>query len=99
MYLVFPSGGKSRYSSLGLPPCYFFSVFCFRGWCCCRPCAVVAVVRSSSMVVLCLSEQLLRRMSSANLIFERFVSGSYSTLLTPWLPLFPPVGEWFHDVP
>ena len=53
-----------------------------------RPCAVVAVVRSSSMVVVCLSEPLMRRMSSANQRLERFVSGSCSTSLTPWLPLF-----------
>ena len=32
-----------------------------------RPCAVVAVVKSSSMVVVCFSELLMRRMSSANL--------------------------------
>ena len=44
----------------------------FRG-CRSRPCASVAVVKSSGMVVVCLSEPLMRRMSSANLRLERFV--------------------------
>ena len=38
--------------------------------CDCKPCAVVAVVKSSSMVVICSSEP--RMMSSANLRFAQF---------------------------
>ena len=53
----------------------------------CRPCAVVAVVRSSSMVVVCSSEPLMRRMSSANLTMERSVLGPCSASQTPWLHL------------
>ena len=52
-----------------------------------RPSAVVALARWSSMVVVCLGEPLMRRMSSANLRLERFVSRSCSASLTPWLPL------------
>ena len=52
------------------------------GWGC-RPCAVVALVRSFSMVVVCFSEPLTRRMSSANLKLERC-----SASLTLWLHLF-----------
>ena len=52
-------------------------VFVVCSW---RPCAVVAVVKSSCMVVLRLSELMMRR----NLTLERFVSRSCS----PWLPLF-----------
>ena len=44
--------------------------------CSCRPCAVVAEVISCSMVVTCLSEPLMRTMSSANLKLERFASRS-----------------------
>ena len=40
------------------------------------------------MVVVCFSEPLMRRMSSANLRLERFVLGSCSASLTPWLHLF-----------
>ena len=42
----------------------------------CKPCAVVAVVRLSDMVVVCFSEPPMRRMSSANLRLEGFVLGS-----------------------
>ena len=48
------------------------------------PCAVVAVVRLSSVVVVCLSEPLMTRMSPAKLRLERFVSGSCSASLVPW---------------
>ena len=51
-------------------------------------CACVAVARSSSMVVVRLTEQLVRRMSSANLRLERLVSRSCPTSLTPWVSLF-----------
>ena len=61
-------------------------IWVFVGWSC-GPCAVVAVVRSSSMVVVCFSEPLMRRMSSAYLRLERFVLGSCSASLTPWLHL------------
>ena len=40
------------------------------------------------MVVVCLSEPLMRIMSSANLRLERFVSGSCSAGLTPWSFLY-----------
>ena len=57
---------------LELPRCYLFRAFMsywddlgFVKWSC-RPFAVVAVVRSSSMVVVCFSETLMRRMLSAN---------------------------------
>ena len=46
------------------------------------------VVRSSRMVVVCFSESLMERVSSANLRLERFVSGSYSARMTPWFSLF-----------
>ena len=55
----------------------------------------MAVVKSSSTVVVFFSE-LMRRMSSANLRKERFVSGSCSAKLTPWLPLFHIFCSWFH---
>ena len=42
-------------------------IFSFFVGCSCRPCAVVAVVRSSSMVIVCLSESLMRNMSSCEL--------------------------------
>ena len=45
---------------------------------------VVALMRSSNMVVVCLSEPLIRRMSSANL---RLASRSCSMSLFPWLSL------------
>ena len=60
----------------------------FLWWCCCRPCAVVAVVRSLSLVVVCLSVPLTRRTSLANFGSERFVSGWQSTSLTQLLLLF-----------
>ena len=71
VYLIVLLMARSRCSSLELPPC-FFHVFdvalemirVFAGWSC-RPCAVVAAVKSSSMAVVCLSETLMRRMSSA----------------------------------
>ena len=50
--------------------------------------AVYRWVRPSYMVVVCLSEQLMRKISSANLRSDRFASGSCSTTLTPWLFLF-----------
>ena len=56
-------------------------IFVFVTWSC-WPCAVVAVVRSSSMVVVCFIELLMRKMSSANVRLERFVSGSCSTSLS-----------------
>ena len=40
------------------------------------------------MVVVCINEPLMKRMSSANLRLERFESESYSASLTPWLHLF-----------
>ena len=43
-----------------------------------RPCAVVAVVRSSCMVVVCSSEWLMKRMSFSNLGLERFALRSFS---------------------
>ena len=49
-------------------------MFVFAG-CCCKQCAVVAVVRSSSMVVLCLSGLL---MSSANLGWEVRVTVTFN---------------------
>ena len=61
---------------------------CFFVGCRCKPCAVVAVVTCSGIVVVCMSEPLMRRMSSANLRFERFVSVPCSANLAPWLPLF-----------
>ena len=73
-------------SSIELLPCYFFWVLmscCFRG-CSSKPCALVAVVRSSSTLVVCLSEPLMRRMSSANLRLERFVLVSCSPSLITW---------------
>ena len=54
----------------------------------CRQCAVVAVAMLFGMVVVCFSEPLMRRMSSANLRLERFVSGSCSAKLTPWVYFF-----------
>ena len=62
-------------------------IWVFVGWSC-RPCTVVTVVRSSSMVVVCFSEPLMRRMSSANLWLERFVLVWCAASLTPWLHLF-----------
>ena len=44
--------------------------------CCFKRCAVVAVVTSSSMLVVCFSEPLMRRTSSANLRLGRFTSRS-----------------------
>ena len=46
------------------------------------PCAVVAVLSSSSMLVVCFIEPLMKRMSSANLSLEGFVLGSCSSSLT-----------------
>ena len=40
------------------------------------------------MEVVCFSEPLMERMSSANLRLERFVSGSCSARMTPWFSLF-----------
>ena len=64
--------------------------------CSCKSYAVVAVARSSCMVVVCFSE--LRRMSCANLRLERFVSGLCLTSLTPWLNLFHFSVNGFRDV-
>ena len=59
--------------------------FCSRS---CRPCAVLAVVRSSSMVVVCLSKLLMKRMSSTNPKMEKFASRPCSASLTLWFSLF-----------
>ena len=55
-------------------------IFVFLG-CRCRPCAAVAVVKSSSMVVVCFSEPLMRRMSSDNLSLERLTPRLEQTVL------------------
>ena len=88
-YLIFPS---ARRISVFIPrtatvlPLPRFDVvlemiWVFVGWSC-RPCAAVAVVRSSSMVVVCFSEPPMRRTSSANLRFHvsdgGFISSTFS---------------------
>ena len=45
--------------------------------CGCEPCAVVAALRSSNMVVVCLSEPRKRRIPPAHLRLERFASRSH----------------------
>ena len=53
-----------------------------------RPCAVLAVVWWSYMVVVCRCEPLMRRMSSANPRLERFASWSCSASATPCSSVF-----------
>ena len=45
-------------------------------------------MKSSIMVVVCLSETLMKKISPANLGLERFSLESCSTSLAPWLLLF-----------
>ena len=52
-------------------------------FCCCRPSADEAVMRSSTIVVVYLGGQLMRRMPSAKLRLERFASLSCPTSATP----------------
>ena len=63
-------------------------------------CAVVAAVRSSGMAVVCLSEPLVRRMSSANSeVGELRVAGivlSKSDFVVGLGSTFS--DQWFHDV-
>ena len=66
--------------------------------CSCKLCAVVAEMRSSSMVVVCWSVPLMRRMSPVNLRLGKIAPRSCSTSLNPWVVYVPHLCLWFHDV-
>ena len=84
-----------RTATVLFPVFFFFfdvaleMIFIFEGGRC-RPGAVVAVVRPSSVVVVCFSDPLLRRKFCAHLRLERFASRLHSASLTPRfsVPLF-----------